>query len=141
MSGDRKVTQAPQSVLSSGCVCVRECVCRCARACRPPPRAYCMCSVIGWLGGGRPIRLSGVIVALRNRGPGVSAHSVISQIRVIHLLCVSVRAPAAPLIAALIHFPSITLTLFSSPIPPSLPPLSLVRPHACTVQMLCLILI
>lgn len=32
-------------------------------------------------------------------------HSVISQIRVIHLLCVSVRARAALLITALIHFP------------------------------------
>lgn len=56
-------------------------------------------------------------------------HSVISQIRVIHLLCVSVRARAALLITALIHFPQAP---FSSHFSCSL---------CCTTEMLCFILI
>lgn len=95
----------------------------------------CMCSVIG---GG--LAYSSVWCdrgSLCNWGLGVSMHSVISQIRVIHLLCVSVRAQASPLITASHPFPSIILyTLFSYSLIPSL-----CFPPSCTVQMLCFILI
>lgn len=102
------------------------CVCRCARA------LVCVSTVRAvWLVGDRPIHLSGVIVALW-LGLGVSMHSVISQIRVIHLLCVSVRARAALLITALIHFPQSyslhSLLIFSCSL-------------CCTTEMLCFILI
>lgn len=98
--------QAPQSARSVKWLCVGVFF-ACFRS--------CVAGVHGVTGGGvgavgvegvwGGIHLSGVIVALCNRGLGVSVHSAISQIRVIHLPRVSVRSPAAPLIAALIHFP------------------------------------
>lgn len=68
---------------------------------RPHACASCMCNVIS---GGQAYSSVWCDRGSVLQGLGVSMLSVISQIRVIHLLCVSVRARPAPLIVALIHF-------------------------------------